>query len=109
MSVIIYLIYTIKVPLRQWTSQSANKPLFAKHFKKIPGVQIFNFSLDFLSGTKSLYLLIMLKETLKTLYILFLVGIFIYYFGIPNFQKLLEEKTIFAEKKIKVCYFSYKK
>ena len=43
-----------------------------------------------------------LKQSLKTIYILILVGIFIYYFGIPNFQKLLEEKTIFAEKKIRV-------
>ena len=44
----------------------------------------------------------MLKQTLKALYILALVGIFINYFGIPNFEKLLEEKTIFAEEKIKV-------
>ena len=33
-----------------------------------------------------------------------LFGIFVYYFGIPNIKKLLEEKTIFAEKKIKVCF-----
>ena len=48
--------------------------------------------------------MIMLKQTLKALYILVLFGIFIYFFGIPNFEKLLEEKTIFAEKKIKVCF-----
>ena len=47
-------------------------------------------------------MMIMLKQTLKALYILALVGIFINYFGFPNFKKLLEEKTIFAEKKIKV-------
>ena len=48
--------------------------------------------------------MIMLKQILKALYILVLFGIFIYFFGIPNFEKLLEEKTIFAEKKIKVCF-----
>ena len=51
--------------------------------------------------------MIMLKQTLKALYILALVGIFINYFGIPNFEKLLEEKTIFLARTVGIQVFGY--
>ena len=44
----------------------------------------------------------MFKKTLKSVYVLILLCFFISFFGIPNFKKLTDRKTIFSENKIKV-------
>ena len=42
-----------------------------------------------------------IQRFLKLFYIVLLVVLFIVYFGTPNLQKFLEQKTIFLESKIK--------
>ena len=43
----------------------------------------------------------MLLQSVKLIYILLLLVLFIVYFGIPNLKKFLEQKTIFLESNIK--------
>ena len=43
----------------------------------------------------------MLFHSFKLFYIVLLVILFVVYFGVPNLQKFLEQKTIFLESKIK--------
>ena len=48
-----------------------------------------------------------IQRFLKLFYIVLLVVLFIVYFGTPNLQKFLEEKTIFLESKIKDKMLEY--
>ena len=59
------------------------------------------FSYFLLKKEVCIQIIKMLLQSVKLIYILLLLVLFIVYFGIPNLKKFLEQKTIFLESNIK--------
>ncbi len=61
----------------------------------------------FLYSTEKICVKYSIKRFFKVLYIVLLVVLFVAYFGTPNLQKFIEQKTIFLETKIKDKMLEY--